>query len=291
MAFQKILVPLDGSSLAERSLPYAKAIAAKKSGEIVIVTVATSEMRLDRPVNAYLEIKAKELQSEGAKASTAVIYGDAADQIVDFADKNKIDLIIQSAHGYSGTKRWAMGNVARKVLHATSIPVLMVKTKAAEVSEAEFRKILLSLDGSAFSEAAMPYVEELVKGSAAEVVLVMVGEPVRFMVPSVEALETTWVSQRNVLERGIQQQVSGYLANVKANFEGNGIKTRAKALWGRPAEEIIKVAESESVDLIVMTTHGRSGISRWVHGSVTSRVVEESSVPVLAVRPSPPEGR
>src|SRR4030042_494361 len=115
MAYKKLLVPLDGSELAERAIPYAQAIAKTRSSEVILFTVSIASVeQLDRPMKAYLELKVKEMQSEGIEASAANAYGNVADEIVGFAEKNNVDLIVISTHGYSGIKRWVLGSVARE---------------------------------------------------------------------------------------------------------------------------------------------------------------------------------
>src|SRR4030065_2595210 len=146
MTCRKVLAPLDGSELAERAIPYANTIAKTKGSEVILFTVSIASVeQLDRPMKAYLELHAKELQSQGIKTSTAIAYGNVADEIVSFADKNNIDLIIVSTHGYSGIKRWVLGSVARNVLYGTCAQVLLIKSKAPKVSQAQWKRLFLSL--------------------------------------------------------------------------------------------------------------------------------------------------
>ncbi|MBM4446862.1 MAG: universal stress protein [Chloroflexi bacterium] len=293
MAYRRVLVPLDGSELAERAIPYAKTIARIKGSELILFTVSIAAVeQLDRPMKAYLELNAQELQSQGIKASTAIAYGNVADEIISFADKNNIDLIIISTHGYSGIKRWVLGSVARKVLYGTCVQVLLIKSKAPKASQVELKKLLLPLDGSPFSEAPIPFIEELTKGTEAEIVLTVVCEPP--LVPSYgdRPINPTWEKHRDKLWTETQQQASEYLKKVKTRLEKQGIKVKSQAIpgdLGKVAESIMQVAQKEKVNLIAMTTQGRTGISRWVYGSVATRIVEESLQPVMLIRPSVPK--
>lgn len=293
MAYRRVLVPLDGSEIAERAIPYAKTIAKTKGSELILFTVSIASVeRLDRPMKAYLELNAKELQSQGIKASTAIAYGNVADEIVSFADKSNIDLIIISTHGYSGIKRWVLGSVARNVLYGTCAQVLLIKSEAPKVSQAELKKLLLPLDGSPFAEAPIPSIEELTKGTKIEVVLTTVSEPP--LVPSYgdRPINPTWKKHRDALWAETQKQASEYLNKVKSKLGGKGLKVKSKVIpgeLGRVAESIMQAAQKEKVDLIVMTTHGRSGVSRWVYGGVANRIVEQSAQPVLLIRPSTPK--
>jgi nucleotide-binding universal stress UspA family protein len=293
MAYRRVLVPLDGSELAERAIPYAKTIAKTKGSELILFTVSIASVeQLDRPMKAYLELNAKELQSQGIKASVAIAYGNVADEIVSFADKNNIDLIIISTHGYSGIKRWVLGSVAGKVLYGTCVQVLLTKSKSPKVSQVELKKLLLPLDGSPFAEAPIPFIEELTKGTKAEIVLTTVCEPP--LVPSYgdRPINPAWKKHRDKLWAETQKQASEYLNKVKTKLEKHGMKVKSQVIpgdLGRVADSIMQAAQKEKVDLIAMTTHGRSGVSRWVYGGVANRIVEESLQPVLLIRPAMPK--
>jgi nucleotide-binding universal stress UspA family protein len=290
MTYRRVLVPLDGSELAERAIPYAKNLVKARDNEVTLFTVSIASVeQLDRPMKAYLELNAKELQSQGIKASTAIAYGNAADEIIKFADKNKIDLIILSTHGHSGIKRWALGSVALKVLHGTCIPVLLIKSRTHKTAKVEFKKILLPLDGSSFSEASIPYVKELAKGTGGEIVILRVSEPPVLPADRSPAIKPSWEEYRDMLMAEIQRQAEKYLEGIRANLGKSGIKARSQATVGKAAENILQVAQKEDINLITMTTHGRTGVSRWVYGSVASRITEESLQPVLLIRPSVPK--
>src|SRR4030042_255802 len=220
MAYKRLLVPLDGSELAERAIPYAKTIAKAKGSELILFTVNIAIVeQLDRPMKAYLELNAKELQSQGIKASTAIAYGSVADEIVSFADKNNIDLIIVSTHGYSGIKRWVLGSVARKVLYGTGTQVLLIKSKAPKVSYVELKKLLLPLDGSPFSETPVAFIKQLIKGTEAEIFLILVCEPP--LVPSYgdHPINPTWEKHRDTLWTEEKQQATEYLIKMETKLK------------------------------------------------------------------------
>jgi nucleotide-binding universal stress UspA family protein len=293
MVYRKLLVPLDGSELAERALPYAKAIAETRDSEVILFTVSiASAEQLDRPMKAYLELKTNELQSQGIKASSAVTYGNVPDAIISFADKNKIDLIIISTHGYSGIKRWVLGSVARKVLYGTSVQVLLIKSKAPKVSQVTLRKILLPVDGSPFSETPIPFIEQLTTGTDAEIFLTLVCEPP--LVPSYgdHPINPTWEKHRDSVWTEEKQQASLYLKKMETKLKKKGMRVKSQVIpgeLGRIAEAILQVGQKEGIDLIAMATHGRSAVSRWVYGGTANRIVEQSLQPVILIRPSVPK--
>jgi nucleotide-binding universal stress UspA family protein len=291
--YQRILVPLDGSELAEKALPYTTIIAKLRKSEVTLFAVSITKAggRRDRLLKSYLDFKAKELESQGIRASTAIEYGDTAEEIIQYTSKNNINLTIISTHGYSGIKRWILGSVTQKVLYGTCTPILLIKSKSPDLSNMEFKKVLVPLDESSFSEATLPFVEELLKGAETEISLVKVNElPI---VPSYGShpINPTRTEFRDTLWHEMELQSTSYLEKIKDDLVRKGLKANfqiEKGQTGETAQHIIKVANEKNVDLIIISTHGRTGISRWIYGSTTTRIIEESTQPILLIRPSIP---
>jgi nucleotide-binding universal stress UspA family protein len=148
-----------------------------------------------------------------------------------------------------------------------------------------YKRILVPLDGSNLAECALPYAEELARGQGSEeVILVSVTERVR----GYRAIEDAGqqLGQRLIPEATgrKERQAQRYLARVAKAMEAKGIRVRTDVLLGNPAEEIAIYAKDPGCDIIVMSSHGRSGPSRWAYGSVADKVFRASCVPVLMVR-------
>jgi nucleotide-binding universal stress UspA family protein len=162
-----------------------------------------------------------------------------------------------------------------------------------------YKKILVPLDGSKLAECALPHVEELAKGcDTEEVILVSVTESVK----GYRALEDSgqpgagpgggfWDTSHPVSHRLVQEasgkkekQAQRYLDRIAKKLAAKGIKVRSEVLLWKPAEAIIGYAKQSGCDLIVMASHGRSGPSRWAHGSVADKVLRASGIPVLMIR-------
>jgi len=271
--YERILVPLDGSELAEGALPYAEGVAGRLHSEVILLTACELGYCLERPLRAYLEKRAGELQSLGIKASPLVVQGNAANEILDFAEKNDIGLIIISTYGCTGPSIWPLGSIANKVLQTSRIPVLLIRSTEPEtvVLEKELRKILVTLDGSQFAEGIIPYVKGLTQGIGNEVILLRVIEPIE---PS------GWAT--------IERAAKRYLGKKESALRSKGVKVSSASLVGKPTQTILQYAEDNSVSLIALATHGFSGISKWAFGSVASKIIETSSKPVLLVRPPLP---
>jgi len=156
-----------------------------------------------------------------------------------------------------------------------------------------YKKILAPLDGSKLAECVLPHVEELATGCGAEqVILVSVTERVTgyrvvegYTEPLAERLSPA-PGERLVPEAvgKEEKQAQKYLDKIAEALEAKGIKVLTEVLLGKPAEEIIIYATNQKCDLIIISSHGRSGISRWAHGSVADKVFRASGVPVLMVK-------
>ena len=289
MAYKTILVPLDGSEIAEKALPYVKSVAKLKNSNVILFAVSLTVFvdRRDRLFTSYLEATAKELNEDGIKATTATSYGDVAREIVKYANSNKIDLIVMATHGYSRAKQWMFGSITQKVLYGTKIPVLLIKSKSPDVS-VEFNRILLPLDGSPFSESTLPYAVGLAKNTKKEVLLLHICEPP--IVPSYGSrpINPTWKKHRDDMWAEMEGLATSYLKKTMVALKKKGIKAKSRVIKAQGAEvtkTIMQISKEEHIDLIIIATRGRSGASSWVYGSIANRIVDEFSQPILLIRP------
>ncbi len=146
-----------------------------------------------------------------------------------------------------------------------------------------YRKILVPLDGSKLAECALEHVRAIAKGCGAqEVVLIRAINPIPYWVYGDYANS----SLINEVEKEQESFAEAYLDKILNELIKYGITARKIVLKGEPAQNILDYAEKNSVDLIIMTTHGRSGPARWAMGSVAERVTQHSSVPVLIIAPA-----
>ena len=299
--YKRMLVPLDGSELAEVVFPYAKELAARLDLDVILLHVYSPEERELIPMHqSYVERAAEIIRREseevrektgiqpGGKALEArgeLAVGHPAEEILRYADGNDIDVILMATHGRSGVRRWAMGSVADKVLRASGVPVWLVRAGIPEeivYDKWPRRTILVPLDGSELAESVLSHVEAVAKQRGAElvdVVLLTVCEPLFFPSDYPPAIPLTG-------ERLAEQ----YLAGVEKRFKNVGLKVRSEVLVGeplagKPADEIVDYANRNHFNLIVIATHGRSGISRWAYGSVAEKVLLGVSSPIFLVRP------
>ena len=294
--YKRMLVPLDGSKLAGIAISYAKHLAVRLKGiEVVLLHVCYPYKKSLVPMHkAYIEHAADTVRRQieegmAVKVRGELLAGYPADEILRYIEKKNIDLVLMATHGRSGINLWATGSVAYKVLRSSKIPICLVRAGVTEemiTDRAQGSKILVPLDGTKLAELVLPHVQELVKQLGAdkmEVVLVRVCEPpvVSSGYPSVVSMG--W--EEHVAKEKIKcRLVAGvYLAEVGKRLKDAGLRVNTEVLTGQPSEEIIDYASKKHINLVVMATHGRSGISRWAYGSVAEQVMLGTFTPVMLV--------
>jgi nucleotide-binding universal stress UspA family protein len=305
--YKRVLVPLDGSELAEVVFSYATELSARLELDLILLHVVDPHERDLVPLHrAYVERAAEvlrrqseELQkkaniqpkAEGVVARGELAVGHPAEEILECALRHDIDLILMATHGRSGIKRWALGSVADKVLRVSKTPVCLVRAGLSEeIVHDKWPSItmLVPLDGSELAELVIPHVEALAKQlgpKLVDVVLLRVCEPPAVSSDYPPTADLTW-EEHQAREMARPTTVcEEYLAKVQEQLKGVGLKARLVVLKGKPADEITDYANKNLVNLIVMSTHGRSGIGRWAYGSVADRVLLGVSSPIFLVRP------
>ena len=307
MTYQKMLVPLDGSEPAEKVLVYAKELAARLDLDVSLLYVCTKEEYQVLPMHrSYVERLAEQVKPQAAAVQQSVggpskskavqvagrvTVGYPAEEILRYADENKIDLILMTTHGRSGVKRWVLGSVADKVLRASKLPVLLVRSGTSGETPYDKwprRRLVVPLDGSKVAESVLPHVEALAKQKGLdgiEVVLLQISEPPEIQSDYPASMPITW--EEHVKAETAKRKLAGeqYLATVQERLKDAGLNARSEALVGKPAQEIIDYCSKDGFSLIVMATHGRSGLSRWAFGSVAEKVLLGTASPIIVVRP------
>ena len=289
--YSKILVPLDGSTLSEGILPYVRSLARVIHVPVELLRVNDSaQPRAHRvQVGEYLEKIAASF-SGITDVQCRVDLGNPADMIVDRAAAQPDTLIAMATHGYSGAQRWLLGSIAEKVLHATTNHLLLVRPAGGDTSgEARLKTVMVPLDGSDLPKA-LPTVTTLAACLKLETVLVHV--LIRFYFGSPDALLPMFganIPNQQELWTQASAEAKQYLSKKVEQLHVAGLPQVSSALIEGSAEGaaagIIDLARKTSENFVAMSTHGRSGIGRWMLGSVTERVVRYSTDPVLVIRP------
>jgi nucleotide-binding universal stress UspA family protein len=234
-------------------------------------------------VKSYLDAIAGGLRERGIRVTRHVASGDPVEAIVGDAMVEPASLIVMATHGRGGAERWIVGSVADKVMRLATCPTLLVRSPEPNraTQSVRLRRLLASLDGSPLAETALPVAADLAQASGAELVLARV-EP--WLASRMGDFEFAgYAADIGRMEEEVASAASNYLAQQRDRLPP-GVAARAVVLRGIAAAGLRNLIEQESIDLVVMSTHGRGGLRRLVLGSVADRLVR-SGVPVLLVRP------
>lgn len=303
-----IVVPLDGSALAEQVLPYVIPLAqALQAGVRLLQVVAPavrvigaqggdwdeggalgSHERVDwqaprEYAECYLAAHAARLRAAGLDAAGEVRFGEAAGEIAEAAADRRTALVAMATHGYSGLRRWAPGSVAEQIVRASRAPVLLVRGIDRLTPPPHcLRRILVPLDGSDFARQALPPALDLAVGAGAELIAL------QSVAPSIEE----YIGAPALVDQRVE--LCGQLARAYAARSGLPSAARAPIVpvvtVGPAANAIVEEAERRHADLIVMATHAYSGLRRWIAGSVADTVLHATRIPLLLVHARPNEG-
>lgn len=298
--FRRIVVPLDGSPLAEKALLHVLQVASPSSTELVLVNVietyrysaATMEMApidvlsyVRSGIDAYMEEQRCQLEAQQYTVRTRILEGDAAEGILGVADAINADLILMTTHGRSGVARWALGSVAERVLHHAKQPVWLVRENTRVISWHDMRRILVPLDGTAAAEQVLDQAQGLAQQAGAELLLLRVVPELddanrRILFENESTAQTTLASWRIHAEH--------YLADVAQSLQESGVSTRTLTTSGAPVRSMLDIVAAENVDCIVMATHARLGIDRLLQGSVAAEILRHCGCPMLLTRVQEP---
>ncbi len=295
--YRSILVPLDGSSPAERALAVASALASRFGSDLHIVHVHLTRVTDELPVygltgdvarataEQYVLAAADRMRAAlVGQVSGTVLEGSPVSAIKEYATATRIELVVMSSHGRTGASRFWLGSVADALIRASTAPVLMVRAgEQATAASGKFERILLPLDGSSFAESVIPHAIALASLSAAHIHLLRVEERAEDLRMSVWGLAP---AEPDDLPARLEH-ADHYLHSVMARFQSDfpPATVSAEARGGhRVGETIGQVAVERDSDLIAMTTHGR-GASRLLLGSVADKVIRGTTCNILMSRP------
>lgn len=308
-----ILVPLDGSLLAEQILPYVRTLAPLLGAQVRLVQVlpdmdppsligenmaniysmgAPTALQHDRLsvavddsfacAEAYLAARALRLEEAGLQVSYDVQSGPAAEIIVEIAHSTEICMIAMATHGYSGLRRWALGSVADRVVQAAPAPVFLIRaTRYPPARSFAIERVLLPLDGSDLALQALPMARELAADAGAELLLV---EAVVSSLEAYPSAPATPLPAYGTVLSALRHQASCQLDVLAAKLRGTGVKATTIVDNGHAAEVIVDEAGRRNASVIVMATHGRGGLRRWAMGSVADKVLHAAAMPLVLVR-------
>jgi nucleotide-binding universal stress UspA family protein len=314
-----MLVPLDGSLTAEQVLPYAHALAATLGFDVELLQViddegeapplpetvviaaasgATNPTSVERvspsslaqrkQAHAYLASQAQRF-FHGMGVDVAVQVGWPAETIVNVAERHEVAMIAMATHGYSGLRRWTLGNITDKVVQASPVPTFVVRASATPPAhEPVLRRVLVPLDGSPLARQALPIACELARRAHGELVLCTVVRTEGWGGPAFLPTPEEQASERAARSKQLLEEAAPFMAELQ---DQQVPVTPIVAFDTTVAEAIIDAVEQHEADLVVMATHGYSGLRRWVLGSTADKLLHACPKPLLLVRTSTATGQ
>jgi nucleotide-binding universal stress UspA family protein len=248
--YERILVPLDGSKFAEQVFPPLVELARAFGSEVVLVEVCEpEETEFGQACRLYINNEAEKLEDNlkgsTAKVRTTVLEGKASEQILDYAEKSDVSLIMISSHGRSGLAPWSLGGTASKILHRVGVPLIIVRAKETPEESAKVRLF-----------SRMQVLET--------------GRHVH----TIGGLD--YIPYKDWDINQMKTRVQRYLDGASSKFSGTKASVKPEIRVGESAREIIKLAAKKDSSLIAMSSHGRAGIEAWAHDSITGKILQAS---------------
>ena len=286
---KKILVPLDGSALADRAIPFAATVAARATCDIVLVRAVSTlsvysesaSVALKREAHEALNVAAAVLEAQGLSVVTRVLDQPPEAAILEAARDPDVGLIVMSTHGRGGLGRVIYGSVADAVLREAPVPVLTVPPHGLATWPTDQRlKILVPLDGSDLSKAALAPACELAEILGGSLLLASV---VTF--PSYAAYAEGYVFVDPEVTESVVEEARQSLEEIAAGLRSETRPVEVCTTFGTPYFGITNIAREQGAGVIVMATHGRGGMTRALLGSVATATLRQTDVPIMLVRP------
>ena len=293
MALDRLLVPTDGSDAATAALEHALDVAAGRDAIVHVLNVADTKQpsltRLGTEVVDALEAEGNEVVSEAAElaadrgvpASTHVVQGDPRETIVEFAaagdpddeeSDRAFDLVVMGAHGRRGLSEYVLGSVTDYVVNRSEVPVLTVRAAEDARATYPYRDVLVPTDGSEHARAAVELGASIAERCGGTLHLLTVMDEFAEL-PGAESSD---------IPSGVEEDLRELLEEDAAVAERAGVDDVVTEIAvGTVPREVLDYADAEGIDLVVMGTHGRTGLDRHLLGSFTERVMRTSPVPVL----------
>jgi len=297
--YKTIMVPTDCSGFDREAIRVALRLAERSSAVLHLVRVRTSNEFIGTGITpdgieipllgerdaalAELNALATECRNSGSsEIVTSLEEGPVPDALGGYASRHDISLIVISSHSRGGFSRFSLGSVTDSLIRHTTIPVLVVKPAASYLNpqvRAEFRRIVVPLDGSLLAERILPAVVGLAGFEDAEITLLNV--------QSLTAAAVRSARQAVAWTDGSFAATQGYLRVIAERLRGSGITATCEIVVGdNVAEEIAAYAAREQADLIAIATHGRGGLSRMLRGSIADLVTRSAKTSIFALHPS-----
>ena len=298
MMFKHILLPLDGSSLAERVLPHAVALSGafnskltllrvindgSEKGEGNIVNPMAWQMRKSE-AEAYLKSVQNRLADVEIDSEVKIIEGNPPQQICDFAQNEEVDLIILSSHGSSGVSAWNINSTVQKVLLRAYMPVMIIrayKEDSGSLTGLQYDRLFLPMDGSKRAECVLPLAKSICKAQNSKAFIThIVEEP---NLPKQTPISDEISSLIDQLMDINFEEAKEYLEQVEDQFKPENVETIIESSK-KPSIAMHNIIDREQIDLVLLSAHGHSGESRWPYGKIALSFIVYGTTPLIIIQ-------
>lgn len=293
--FEHILLPLDGSNLAERVLPHAVALGKGFSSKLTLLRVVSQDNRTERSeivnpmdwqmrlseAESYLYDVQRRLRSVDLDADVQVREGDPARAIIQYAQAEDVQLIILSSHGKSGISEWNINSVVQKALLRAYMPVMIVRPyqeTPKELSGLKYHRIMVPLDGSKRAECVLPLAKSIGELNDARLFLAhIVEEPRLPRQTPLSADDQALVSRLQELNK---MEARKYLDEITGQFSTHNLQVIIESSK-KPSTALHDLVDRLKIDLVMMSAHGYSGENRWPYGNIALNFIAYGTTPLL----------
>ncbi len=296
--FEHILLPLDGSSLAELVLPHAVALSEAFNSKLTLLRVIykDNDEEQNNIVNpmawqikkseaeAYLKSVHNHLAEVNVDSKIKIMEGKPAQQIIDFAQNEGVELIIMSSHGSSGVSAWNINSNVQKVLLRAFVPVMIIRAyqeQAGSLTGLKYQRLFLPLDGSKRAECILPMVKSICSAQDSKVFLTHIIEEPRLPRQTPVSDEV-----KNIIEQLKDlnfKEAKTYLAQLKEQFEPDRVETIIESSE-KPSITMHNIIDREQIDLVMLSAHGYSGESRWPYGNIALSFIVYGTTPLIIMQ-------
>ncbi len=296
--YDHILVPLDGSHLAERVLPHLVSLSKTFDAEVTLLRVVSKQID-SKPSNmvnpmdwemrkseakAYLNSIKKILKKSGVASNVRIEEGKPAKQIINFAQRESVELIILCSHGESGLSEWNINSTVQKVLLRAFMPVMIIrayKEPKDEIKPKKYKRVFLPLDGSKRAECILPLAEAISRNHDSEIVIAHIVEE-----PKLPRQTPLSEEEKNLINQLVEknlEETKKYLNTLKTQFPEHKTEVLIQSSKNTTVA-LHNLVDKEKIDLVLLSAHGLSGQQRWPYGNIALNFIAFGTTPMIIIQ-------
>jgi len=295
---EHILLPLDGSSLAERVLPHALALSETFNSKLTLLRVVYREKEANQhgmvnpmdwqmrksEAESYLKSVQNQLQEVDVESEIQIMEGNPAQQIIGFAQDENVDMVILSSHGSSGISAWNINSTVQKVLLRAFMPVMIIRayTEGYEsLTGLRYDRIFIPLDGSRRAECVLPLAKSICRMQDSKVFLTHIVEEPKLprQTPLSKEIKTLISELREINLSDAEK----YMKEIKDQFPIENVETIIECSK-KPTAALHDIIDREKIDLVMLSAHGYSGENRWPYGKIALNFISYGTTPLIVIQ-------